>query len=188
MTSPSYFLYGLLSNVIDLYILVLLLRIWMQITRVDFYNRAAQLVVKVTQPVVGPLRRIIPALGPVDSASLLLAFLLCLVKFPILVFAGSHEILFALIFIKLGFLLLIKTAGTLVFWVIIIRSILSWVNPQSNSFYFALIQLTEPMMNTVRRILPPMGGIDFAPMLVIFLIYGLNHLALGLFGSQWLSI
>lgn len=188
MTSPTYFLYGLLFNAIDLYVLVLLLRIWMQITQVDFYNRAAQLVVKVTQPVVAPLRRIIPALGPLDSASLLLALLLCLIKFPIIVFAGNHELLFVPVFIKLGFLLLLKTAGILVFWVIIIRSILSWVNPQGNPVYFALIQLTEPMMNTVRRILPPMGGIDFAPMIIIFLLYGLNHLALGIVGPQWLSI
>jgi YggT family protein len=188
MTSSSYFLYGLLSNAIDLYVLVLSLRIWMQITRVDFYNCAAQLVVKLTQPLVAPLRRIIPAIGPVDSASLLLAFFFCMIKFPILVFTASHELLFSAIFIKLGFILLIKTAGVLVFWVIIIRSILSWVNPQGSSVYFALIQLTEPMMNTVRRILPPMGGIDFAPMLIIFLLYGLNHLALQLFGQQWLSI
>ena len=49
-----------------------------------FYNPFSQFVVKITQPVVGPLRRIIPSLGPIDSASLLLAFLLMTIKYPLL--------------------------------------------------------------------------------------------------------
>jgi YggT family protein len=60
--------------------MVVLLRVWMQWARCDFYNPFSQFVVKVTQPVVGPLRRIIPAMGPIDSASLLVAFILCVVK------------------------------------------------------------------------------------------------------------
>ncbi|VDZ57836.1 YGGT family [Serratia odorifera] len=74
----------LVKTVIDLYVMVLLLRIWMQWTRTDFYNPFSQFVVKITQPIVGPLRRIIPSLGPIDSASLLLAFLLMTIKYPLL--------------------------------------------------------------------------------------------------------
>ena len=54
----------LLSTVIELYTMALLLRVWMQWARCDFYNPFSQFVVKITQPVVGPLRRIIPAMGP----------------------------------------------------------------------------------------------------------------------------
>ena len=61
----------LLSTVIELYTMVVLLRVWMQWARCDFYNPFSQFVVKATQPIVGPLRRIIPAMGPIDSASLL---------------------------------------------------------------------------------------------------------------------
>ncbi|SUB15145.1 YGGT family [Pantoea agglomerans] len=63
---------------------MLLLRIWMQWSRCDFYNPVAQFVVKVTQPIVKPLRRILPALGPIDTASLLAAFVLTTLKYPIL--------------------------------------------------------------------------------------------------------
>ena len=66
----------LLRTAFDLIASALFLRFWMQWARVPFHNAFAQFVVKITQPVVGPLRRIIPSLGPVDSASLLLAFLL----------------------------------------------------------------------------------------------------------------
>ena len=70
----------LLSTVIELYTMVMLLRVWMQWARCDFYNPFSQFVVKATQPIVGPLRRIIPAMGPLDSASLLVAFVLCVIK------------------------------------------------------------------------------------------------------------
>lgn len=56
----------LLSTVIELYTMVLLLRIWMQWAHCDFYNPFSQFVVKVTQPIIGPLRRVIPAMGPID--------------------------------------------------------------------------------------------------------------------------
>lgn len=66
----------LVKTVIDLYVMILLLRIWMQWARTDFYNPLSQFIVKVTQPIVGPLRRVIPSLGPIDSSSLLVAFYL----------------------------------------------------------------------------------------------------------------
>ncbi len=69
----------LLSTVIR-YTMVLLLRIWMQWAHCDFYNPFSQFVVKVTQPIIGPLRRVIPAMGPIDSASLLVAYILVLSK------------------------------------------------------------------------------------------------------------
>lgn len=53
----------LLSTVIELYTMVLLLRVWMQWARCDFYNPFSQFVVKITQPIIGPLRRIIPPMG-----------------------------------------------------------------------------------------------------------------------------
>ena len=70
----------LLSTVIELYTMALLLRVWMQWARCDFYNPFSQFIVKITQPVVGPLRRVIPAMGPIDSSSLLMAFILSVIK------------------------------------------------------------------------------------------------------------
>ncbi len=69
----------LLAAVIELYTMIMLLRVWMQ-WALRFYNPFSQFIVKVAQPVVGPLRRIIPAIGPIDSSSLLIAFILCVVK------------------------------------------------------------------------------------------------------------
>ena len=66
----------LIDTLFDLYLMVVLLLIWMQLARTDFYNPLSQFVVKATHPVIGPLRRFIPPLGNLDTASLLLAYLL----------------------------------------------------------------------------------------------------------------
>ena len=67
----------LISTVFDLYIMVVILRIWLQAARADFYNPFSQFIVKATQPVVAPLRRVIPSVGSVDLATVLFAYVLC---------------------------------------------------------------------------------------------------------------
>ncbi|CAJ0995465.1 hypothetical protein SODG_000620 [Sodalis praecaptivus] len=176
---------ALFKTLIDLYIMVLLLRIWMQWTRCDFYNPFSQLIVKITQPVIGPLRRVIPALGPLDSASLLLALILAMIKFPLLMLIEVHVLILDPIFLLVGLLALLKAAGELVFWVVIIRSLLSWVSQGRSPMDVVLYQLTEPLMYPIRRILPAMGCIDFSAMVVILILYVLNYLGMSLFPGIW---
>ncbi len=118
----------LVKTLIDLYVMVLLLRIWMQWSRCDFYNPLAQFVVKITQPIVKPLRRILPALGPIDTASLLLAFVLTTLKYPLLLLIQVGVFSVDPANLLVGLLSLLKSAGYLVFWVIIIRSLMSWIS------------------------------------------------------------
>lgn len=151
----------LAKTVIDLYVMVLLLRIWMQWVHSDFYNPFSQFVVKITQPIVGPLRRIIPSMGPIDSASLLLAYLLMTIKFPLLLLIGSGSISLSPYNLLFGVIALFKAAGYLIFWIMIIRALMSWVSQGRSPMDYLLYQLTEPLMTPIRRILPAMGGIDF---------------------------
>ena len=114
----------LLSTVIELYTMVVLLRVWMQWARCDFYNPFSQFVVKATQPIVGPLRRIIPAMGPIDSASLLVAFILCVIKAIVLFMVITFQ---PIIWIS-ALLILLKTIGSLIFWVLLLMSNMSRVS------------------------------------------------------------
>lgn len=175
----------LVKTVIDLYVMILLLRIWMQWARTDFYNPLSQFIVKVTQPIVGPLRRVIPSLGPIDSSSLLVAFLLMTIKYPLLLLIQSGEISLSLYNLLFGLISVIKSAGYLVFWVIIIRSIMSWISQGRSPMDYVLLQLTEPLMAPVRRIIPAMGGLDFSAMVVILVLYMLNYLGMDLLGQLW---
>jgi len=175
----------LVSTLLNLYVKVLLLRIWMQWARCDFYNPFSQFVVKITQPVVKPLRRVIPSIGPLDTASLLLAFVLTTLKYPILLLIQVGVFSVDPTNLLVGLLSLVKSAGYLVFWVIIIRSLMSWISQGRGPVDYLLVQLTEPMMAPIRRILPAMGGIDFSAMIVILVLYALNFLGMDLFPGLW---
>ncbi|WP_159565939.1 YggT family protein [Budvicia diplopodorum] len=170
------FLSFVIFTVLDLYVSVLLLRVWMQWVRADFYNPFSQFVVKVTQPVIGPLRRVIPAIGPVDTSPLLLAYVLTLLKYVLTIVLTNGQFVFLPIFIPLALIGLLTAAGKLLFWVIIIRALMSWISQGRNPVDQLLIQLTEPLMAPIRRILPSMGGIDLSAMIIIMMLYALDYL------------
>ena len=160
----------LLSTVLELYTMVLLLRVWMQWARCDFYNPFSQFVVKATQPIVGPLRRVIPPLGPLDSASLLIAFVLSFIKAIVLFMVITFQ---PIIWIS-ALLILLKTIGLMIFWVLLVMAIMSWVSQGRRPVEYVLIQLTEPLLRPIRNLLPAMGGIDFSPMILVLLLYVIN--------------
>ncbi len=178
----------LAKTIIELYVMVLLLRIWMQWSRCDFYNPLSQFIVKITQPIIGPLRRIIPSIGPVDTASLLVAFILTTLKFPLLLLIQAGVLAIGPVNLLVGLLSLLKSAGSLVFWVIIVRSIMSWVSQGRSPMEFVLMQITEPLMAPIRRFIPAMGGIDFSAMGVIIILYLLNYLGMDLFPGLWYQL
>jgi len=175
----------LVKTVIELYVMVLLIRIWMQWARCDFYNPFAQFIVKITQPIIGPMRKVIPSLGPIDTSSLLLAFILTTLKYPVLLLIQVGVLSLDPMNLLVGVLSLLKSAGTMVFWVIIARSLMSWISQGRSPIEYVLIQMTEPMMAPIRRILPAMGGIDFSAMIVILILYALNYLGMDLFPGLW---
>lgn len=175
----------LVKTLIDLYIMVLLLRIWMQWTRCDFYNPFSQFIVKITRLIISPLRMILPAFNLLDSASLLLAFILAIIKFPLLTLIEIHVLILDPIDLLVGLLMLLKAAGELVFWVVIIRSLLSCVNQDRSAMDIVFYQLSEPLMYPIRHLLTAIGSIDFSAIAVILILYTLNYLCMDLFPGIW---
>lgn len=176
----------LISTLFDLYIMVVLMRLWLQATRADFYNPFSQFVVKATQPVLGPLRRMIPSIGSLDLATVLFAYVLCVLKFAALVLiASGGNVAFGGYFFYLGLISLVKAAGGLVFWVLLIRAILSWVSQGRSPIEYVFHQITEPMLAPIRRVLPELGGLDLS-VLVLFLALQFANILLGdLIGPIW---
>ncbi len=70
----------------------------------------------------------------------------------------------------------------------IIRALMSWISQGRSPVDYLLLQLTEPLMAPIRRILPAMGGIDFSAMVVILILYLLNFLGMDLFGAMWVML
>ncbi|MEY1637013.1 YggT family protein [Morganella morganii] len=164
------------TTLLHAYATILLLRVWMQWARADFYNPFAQFVVKATQPVVRPLRRIIPAIGPIDTASVLVAYVAVLLKLLFPWFLAGFQGQLGGLMLLVAFFNLLYLAGMTVFWVILARALLSWFSQGRNPVDYVLMQLTEPLISPFRRIIPPMGGIDFSAMIVIFILYALGYL------------
>lgn len=167
--------YFLVSTLFNLYLMVVLLRLWLQFARADFYNPLSQVVVKATQPVVAPLRRIVPSIGPFDTATFVFALMVSALKVITIsiIFNGSLNpigILIASLFD------VIREALSLIFWVLILRAILSWVSQGNNPIEYVLSQLTEPFLRPIRNILPPMGGLDLSVLVAIIAIQFLRIL------------
>jgi YggT family protein len=162
--------------------MVVLLRLWLQLAHADFYNPFSQFVVKATHPIVAPLRRIFPSIGRIDTATLILAFLVAGLKIVALnLIVGNSD--FNPISLILGAMIItLKEAFSLIIWVLIIRAIMSWVSQGHNPMQMLLGQLTEPMLAPIRRRLPEMGGLDLSVMVVILGLIFLQKLMGDLFG------
>ena len=163
----------LITTLFDLYLMVVLLRVWLQWARADFYNPLSQFTVKATHPILAPLRRIIPSLGGLDLAGVLLAWLVALLKFVVmsLLLGGLPQLSVLLIF---SLLMVLKQAGSLLFWILVVRAILSWVSQGRSPVEYVLMQLADPLLRPIRNLLPSMGGIDFSPMVLVLLLYVIN--------------
>lgn len=178
----------LISTVFDLYIMVVILRIWLQMARADFYNPFSQFIVKATQPIVSPLRRVIPSIGSLDLATVLFAYVLCVFKFVALQLVVSGGVAFGLEFLFIGLIALAKAAGGLLFWILLVRAILSWVSQGRSPIEYVMHQLTEPMLAPIRKILPQMGGLDLSVLVLFIVLQFANFLMGDLIGPIWYSL
>lgn len=165
----------LVATIIDLYLVIVLLRLWMQLTQADFYNPVSQFVYKATQPVVGPLRSFMPMLGKLDTASLIFAFALGMLKVAALVWLNDLAVSPLVIVIQ-GVLTAVSSLLSMLFWVLVIRAILSWFSQGYNPVEAMLHQITEPLLAPVRKILPPIGGLDLSVLVVIIALQFLRIL------------
>jgi len=165
----------LLRFAFDALLMILIMRVWLQWVKADFYNPLSQFIVKVSNPLVIPLRRVIPGLGGLDLATVLIAYVVATLKFVTLA-ALSGESLGVLAF-YIGLLVLLKQAGFLLFIIMIIMAIMSWVVQGYNATLMVLSQLTEPFLNPIRKIIPNMGGLDLS-MLLAFLVMNVINILL----------
>ncbi len=175
----------LLQTVLGLALITVLARLLLQQTRADFYNPISQFVVKVTDPLLKPLRRVVPGLWGVDLSSVLLLLLLQLMAIGSILLLNGYGLPNP---VRLLAWACVGLAGLLVnfyFFAILAMIVLSWVAPGSgNPAVSLLYQLTEPVMAPFRKLLPNMGGLDLSPILVFITInilqIFLRHTAAGL--------
>lgn len=154
----------------SLYLLVVLLRFMLQAVRANFYNPICQFIVRATQPLLKPLRRVIPSMFGLDMSSLVLALIVQMVLFAIILTLSyiPFNVLGLLLWAPIGLFALFLNIW---FFAMIISVILSWVAPGSQSPGAELAyQLSEPLLAPFRRVVPNLGGLDISPILAFIVI------------------
>ncbi|MBC3373459.1 YggT family protein [Pseudomonas sp. SWRI92] len=155
----------------SLYLLIVLMRFVLQLVRANFYNPLCQFIVKATQPLLKPLRRIIPSLFGLDMSSLVLAILIQLALMALtllLTYGTTGNPLQLLIWSLIGVTALFLK---IFFFALIISVILSWVAPSSHNPGAELVnQICEPALAPFRRIVPNLGGLDISPILAFMVL------------------
>ncbi len=162
-----------------LYLLVLLLRLFLPLVRADFHNPLAQAVLKLTSPLVIPVRRVLPPFGRVDTATVVVAFgIQYLAIFLMALVQGIRPAIVGLLLASLVSLILLTL--NLFFWLVIIRIILSWVAGRTYNPAIAMVYaLTEPLLRPFRRLVPDLGGFDISPIFVLIALGALMRLVMG---------
>lgn len=182
----------LLETLLGLLTLAFLLRCYLQLTGAPFHNPFSQSVIALTNFAVRPLRRLVPAISGLDTASLLLALLTQLVlqlailwlrDFPILV-AGSQ---ISLALFGLACLGVVKLTLYMLLYAVIIQAILSWINPHT-PLAPVLDSLTRPFLRPLRRRMPGTAGIDLSPLVVFIAVQLLLMLLIAPLESRLLHL
>ena len=164
----------LVNTLLSLYLLAVLLRLILQWARADFRNPLARALLQITNPVVVPLRRLLPAIGRIDTASVLLLLALVLLR------AGVPWLLSGIglpswqLWLQLAGVQLLQTVLWTYFLAIVFYSLMSMLAADTyNPAQALLASMCEPLLRPVRRLIPPLGGIDFSPLWVCIAIQAL---------------
>lgn len=161
-----------------LYVLFLVIRFLMQASRADYYNPICQSIVRLTDPAIKPFRFIFPPIGVLDTATLASAILvqslaICL----IMAIAGNS--LFNFIYLAWAVVGILSDILNIYFFSLLILVIASWIAPYSSHPIILLVQqITDPLCKPARKLVPPMGGLDFSLILVFVAVNLLDNFLL----------
>jgi YggT family protein len=160
-------LYFVLNTLLTLLVVVFLLRVLMPLVRADFRNPVGEAVLKLTNPLVLPLRRVIRPGRRVDIASIVALLIVQFVKTVVLLLVQgltprADIVLWAGLF---GLAVLVVQ---FYFYAVLIYALLSWFGSASYSpIGLVLARLVEPLLAPFRRVIPPLGGLDLSALFLM---------------------
>lgn len=154
-----------------LYISLVLVRFLAQLVRADYYNPISKALVKYTNPLLVPLRKVIPGLMGIDLAALVLAILLQAVLLQSVLLIAGLGLFNPFTLLLWAVVALLKLLAGIYFWGVIVLMIASWVAQGSRNPALTLLQqILEPVMAPFRKILPPLGMLDLSPILFFMVL------------------
>jgi YggT family protein len=156
----------IVDTLLGLALLVVMVRLLLQLTRADFRNPLAQAVVRLTNPLIMPLRRVLPPLGKIDTASVVAVLLVATLKVAVLAsFSDLTAVLTPLMWMRAVLVEIARTLLWTYFYAIVLYALLSLIAPGGYSpLQSVLSALCEPVLRPIRRMLPAIAGIDLSPL------------------------
>jgi YggT family protein len=164
----------LIDTLLSLAQLAFLLRLLLQWARADFRNPLVQAIVQLTSPVLVPLRRVLPAVGRLDTASALIVVALALLRVSMGTLLGGLGLPPALLWVELAGLQLLRLVLWIYFFAIFLYAVLSLIAPGTYSPAQAVLtSMCEPVLRPLRRLIPPLANLDLSPLWAGILIQAL---------------
>jgi YggT family protein len=161
----------LVDSLLTIYLYVLILRFVMQLVRADFRNQIAHAVLVATNPVIMPLRRILPPVGKIDTASAVALVLFAALTIGAVRVLSGGGMLDPLSWIQLTAMFLLRAFIQFYTFALIIYAVLSWVVQPGYSPPMALLgAICEPILAPFRRLIPPIAGIDLSVLWALLLL------------------
>ena len=165
----------LINTLFDLYLVVLGARLILAWVRANYFNPVTRFIIKITQPIVSPVRRIIPTYWGIEFATLFLMIVFELLKMILIssILLGGVDLSVIFILAVLG---CIKMVLTVIFYSILIGAIMSLLSPGHTPVSEVLYQISSPVLKPLRRLIPPIGGIDITPIPALIILQVLIRL------------
>lgn len=169
-----------LDALLSLVVWAFLLRLLMQLVRANFRNPFAAAVLALTNPLILPLRRVLPPIGRLDTASLVAVLAVQLAaKAAVLAVAGIDGVPIVAL-LRVTLIALAVNITYVLSGAIIISVIVSWVAPGAYNPVAALFDsLSRPVLQPFRRLIPPLGGLDLSPIFALILLQAIRILIAG---------
>lgn len=176
MANANNAVFYLVSTLFDVYLWIVMMRVILQAVRADFYNPISQLIWQLTQPILGPCQRVLPKWRQYDMAAIALLLVIAVVYIHVVGAILGYGVSVPAS-LGYGVLKLVTLALNLYTFALFVQAILSWVGPGvSNPAGSVLWSMNEPLLRPVRRVIPPMSGLDLSPLVVILVLQFLNLL------------
>lgn len=155
----------IVETLLSLALFVVLARLLLQWTRADFRNPLCQAIVRLTNPLILPLRRILPPMGKVDTASVVAVLIVAFVEVAIIFALRGITFPGPLIWVRMVSLEIARTLLWTYFYAIFLYALLSLIAPGGYSpMQSVLATLCEPVLRPFRRLIPAVAGLDLSPL------------------------
>ena len=161
----------IVETLLSLALFVVLARLLLQWARADFRNPIAQAIVRLTNPLILPLRRILPPIGKVDTASVVAVVLVAIIKVGILFALRGFGTPGIELWLQAIAIELVQALLRTYFYAILLYALLSLIAPGGYSpLQSVLASVCEPVLRPFRRLIPAIAGIDLSPLWAVIAI------------------